>query len=43
MVNQFQLVSGEGKVLAHGEIDGETGSETYRVFSPQNPTECQEF
>ena len=43
MVNQFQLVSGEGKVLAHGEIDGETGSETYRVFSREAPNEYQEF
>ena len=43
MVNQFQLVSGEGKVLAHGEIDGETGSETYRVFSREAPNEFQEF
>ena len=43
MVAQFQLVNSEGKIIAHGEIDGENGSETYRVFSPQNPTECQEF
>ena len=43
MVKQFQLVSGEGKVLAHGEIDDETGSETYRVFSREAPNECQEF
>ena len=39
MITEFQLMTAEGKVLAHGEID----NGIYRVFSNKNPTEYQEF
>lgn len=39
MVTEFQLMSGDGKVLAYGEIDGKI----YRVFADRQSSECQEF
>lgn len=39
MVTEFQLMSAEGEVLAHGEID----NGIYRLFCSKNPTEYEEF
>lgn len=39
MVTEFQLMSRDGKVLAHGEID----NDIYRLFSDDFPTGYKEF
>lgn len=39
MVTEFEVIDVRGKVVATGEIDGDT----YRVFSNKDPSECQEF
>lgn len=39
MITEFQLIDGEGNILADGEIDGAV----YRVFSADLPGGYQEF
>lgn len=39
MVKEFQLMDGVGKVIGHGEIDGDI----YRLFSQATPNEYEEF
>ena len=40
MVKEFQLLNGVGKVIGHGEIDGDV----YRLFSQDSvPNEYEEF
>lgn len=39
MVKEFQLMDKIGKVIGHGEIDGDV----YRLFSQSVPTQYEEF
>lgn len=39
MVREFQLMDRAGKVIGHGEIDGDV----YRLFSQAVATQCEEF
>ncbi|MDE0016827.1 MAG: hypothetical protein OXU51_11610 [Candidatus Poribacteria bacterium] len=39
MVKEFQLMDSVGKVIGHGEIDGDV----YRLFSKAVPTQYEEF
>lgn len=39
MVTEFEIMDARGNPIANGEID----NGIYRVFSNENPSECEEF